>query len=496
MKIYKIAFISIFFFSGFFLGCSSDDSEIFEEDNTLETNETEIVEATQPKTDLEVENFIYRGMSDVYLYNENVEVLAENYFGSQEEKDVYLKPFSSPEDLFEDLMATQDRFSFLIEDFENFNKTSGSDATSGMSYSLVSYCNTCTDVFGFVRLVLPNTPAEEQGVERGMIFTKVDGVQLTTSNFSNLLAPANFNIGLASIEGNTITHLDSTITISQREYLKNPVVISKVLNVEDSKVGYIYYDSFTADFDEELNAAFGDLKAAGVTDLVLDLRYNSGGSVRTASDLAAMITGQFPGKLFMKEQWNEKYQTLYEQGNSQNLLNNFNTTLTTGTAINSLNLNRVFVLTTNSSASASELIINGLDPYIDVIHIGDITTGKFQASVALYDSPNFSEHHTALNASHTYALQPLVLKSLNANNVSDYVDGLTPDIMLIEDVRNLGVLGDPKEPLLKLALDVINNNKVSIPEVKKYDKVGESNMYDSAYQKMYIDEIPVIIEQE
>ncbi|HSP83392.1 MAG TPA: hypothetical protein VLN72_06640, partial [Gillisia sp.] len=191
-----------------------------------------------------------------------------------------------------------------------------------------------------------------------------------------------------------------------------------------------------------------------------------------------------------------KYQAYYEQQDPQSLLNNFNKSLRTGTAINSLNLNRVFVLTTKSSASASELIINGLDPYIDVIHIGDVTTGKFQASVTLYDSPNFSQESSALKATHTYALQPLVLKSLNKNDVTDYVGGLNPDLKQLEDIQNLGTLGDPNEPLLKTALDVIKGNRVSLKDVKTYPGVGESAMFHPNYKEMYLDDFSLPVSEE
>src|SRR5690606_22500879 len=79
-----------------------------------------------------------------------------------------------------------------------------------------------------------------------------------------------------------------------------------------------------------------------------------------------------------------------------------------------LNLDKVYVLTTNRTASASELIINGLSPYIDVVQIGDRTTGKSQASVTLYDSENFSKQNA--NPSHKYAIQPLVAVSVNSED--------------------------------------------------------------------------------
>lgn len=483
-------YLFVFFAAIFFISCSED---------TVEVEKATAATATTPPVTpaYEVENFIYRGMSDVYLYKNDVAVLKENYFASQAEKNNYFSTISSPEALFKKFMSSQDRFSYLIENYKEMDKMySGTTSTTGMEFGLVNYCNGCSEVLGYVRNVLPGSNADENGVKRGMIFNRISGQQLTTSNYSSLLAGTTYTIGLAKIEDNNVSNLPQEITLSKKSHSSNPVVISKTLDIDGTKVGYLYYNSFDAEFDEELNTAFGDFKGNGITDLVLDLRYNGGGSVRTATDLAAMITGQFPGKVFMKEKWNEKYQAYYEQQDPQSLLNNFNKSLRTGTAINSLNLSRVFVLTTKASASASELIINGLDPYINVIHIGDVTTGKFQASVTLYDSPNFSEESAALKTSHTYAMQPLVLKSLNANNVSDYSNGLNPDLLQREDITNLGTLGDVNEPLLKTTIDYIKGNRVSIKDVKTYTPVGDNAMFEPNYQAMYLDDLSLPVIEE
>ena len=488
MKIYKLILIALIF-GGISTSCSDDADD---------------VGITPPapgeQRNLVVENFVYRGMNNIYLYKADVPKLADNVFATQSERNDFLDNYDSPEDLFDNgVTASQDNFSFLVDDYvELENLFSGISKTSGLSYGLVYYpgCSptACSEIFAFVRLVLPNTSAEEEGLERGMIFNRVDGQQLTDTNFSTLLAPDSFTIGLAKQEGSSINNLEDTFTLTKREYVKNPVFVSKVIETEGKKVGYIYYDSFTADFDKELNDAFGTLKAANVTDLVLDLRYNGGGSVRTATDLAAMITGQFAGELFMKEQWNADYQAYLESTPElqERLLNKFNTTLKTGEIINSLNLSKVYVLTTNRSASASELVINGLDPYISVIQIGGTTRGKFQASVTLYDSQNFGR--TNANTTHTYAIQPLVLKSVNSAGVSDYVNGLDPNYEIFEDYQNLGQLGDINEPFLKLALDVILGNRISIPEpFEQFKPVGESGMDQLDYQKMYIDKIPELL---
>ena len=482
MKIYKLIIYTLLL-GGFVTSCADD------KDDALDKPPID-------GRDLTVENFIYRGLNEIYLYKADVPELADNFFPTQTEKDDFLDNYATPEDLFYDgLLAPQDRFSFLVDDYVSLeNLFSGISTTNGLSYGLVRNCQSCAEIFGYVRYVLPGTPADTQGIKRGDIFNTIDGTQLTDVNYNTLLTPENFTIGLATINGNSVASNGVTVNLTKQEYTTNPILISKTLDVDGKKVGYLFYTSFTSDFDTQLNDAFGEFKAEGVSELVLDLRYNGGGSVRTATDLASMITGQFAGEIFTKEEWNADYQAYFESTTDlkERLLNKFNSTLKTGDLINSLNLGRVFILTTSRSASASELVINGLIPYIDVVQIGETTTGKFQASVTLYDSPDFGRLNA--NPNHTYAIQPLVLKSTNSAGVSDYINGLVPDFEVSEDFENLGMLGDPNEPFLKVAIDVILGNKVSIPAgYEIFKPIGESGMDQIDYQKMYIDNTPPII---
>ncbi len=483
MKIFKTVLLTLLF-STFFVSCSTDQDD-------------EKPPVVTPTTDLTVENFVYRGMNEIYLYKADVPVLANNYFASQTEKNDFLDNYASPEDLFYDgLRASQDKFSWIVDDYVELERSfSGISKTSGLSYGLVRYCRECSEVFAYVRYILPNTPAAASGLERGDIINRVDGQQITDQNFNQLFAPDSFTVSLATLGEGTITPTDETFDLTKiAAYDTNPVFIAKTLDVDGQKVGYLMYNSFTSDYDPQLNAAFGQFKADGVTDLILDLRYNGGGSVRTATDLASMITGQFPGELFMKEVWNAEYQAYFESEAPARLLNNFNTSIKSGEAINSLNLNQVYVITTNRSASASELVINGLKPYITVVQVGETTTGKFQASVTLYDSSNFGKPNA--NPNHTYAIQPLVLKSVNSAGVSDYINGLAPDIEISENFRTLGVLGDVSEPMLNVAVNAVIGNRISINnDFKKYEFVGESTMKDLNYQRMYIDNVPALIEK-
>lgn len=444
-----------------------------------------------PSNDLEIKNFIWRAMNDIYLYKADVPDLADNRFATQAELNEFLQGFSSPENLFyQGLVAEHDEFSFLVADYRQLERTfDGLNISNGMQYGVIAYSETAQEVLGYVRYVLPGTSAEEQGIKRGDLFNTVDGVQLTRENYYRLLQPANYTIGLAEINGNEISSTGETATLQKEEYSTNPVYIAEVLETSAGKVGYLMYNGFTGSFDAVLNETFAMFKAEGITDLIVDLRYNSGGAVETAKDLASMITGQFNGEIFSKEQWNKDYQTLLETTAPESLINRFNSRIRTGEAINSLGLGKAYFITTLRTASASELLINSLKPYIEVIQVGENTTGKFQASTTLYDSPDF--RRSGANLGHTYAVQPLIYKTLNANNVSDYVDGLPPDVEISENVRNLGILGDPREPLLAVVLDLIEGRApaMSSSNKKRFKVLGESGMYDHLYQQMYAEDI-------
>ncbi|OAB78182.1 S41 family peptidase [Cochleicola gelatinilyticus] len=399
---------------------------------------------------IDIQDFIYRGLNYYYLYKADTPELANDAFINDQAKNEFLQGFETPESLFSYLKSPQDRFSILIDDYVILeNSLSGITLNNGMEFGLVFYPDNSGNVFGYVRYVLPNTSASEMNLQRGDIFNKVNGVQLTENNFNELLAPDTYTLSLATFNGQTITETNEEVTLTKVQYTENPVLLSKTLTIENEKIGYLMYNAFTRSFVSDLNAAFGEFAANGVTELVLDLRYNGGGSVETATDLASMITGQFNNQVFYSEQWNEDRQADEAEDGL------FDNTITGGAATNSLNLNRVFVLTTQRTASASELVINGLEPYIDVVQIGLNTTGKFQASRLLYDAPAPDFNRSQANPGHTYAMLPLIFKTANANGNTDYIDGLIPDIELGEDFSNLGMLGDVNEPLLAEAIEII-----------------------------------------
>lgn len=443
---------------------------------------------------LQSRDFIWKGMNLYYLWQGNVPDLADTRFQTQTQLNQYIQGFTSPEVLFDNLLfekGTTDRFSVIFSDYTLLEQAlTGSSATTGMDYGLRFKQGSTTDIFGWVRYVLPNTDAASKGVQRGMIFHAVNGTPLTASNYISLLSQNTFTINLADFDGGNIIPNGQSINLSRAPYNENPVLVSNIILQGDKKIGYLMYNGFFANFETQLNQAFTDFISQGVTHLVLDLRYNSGGSVATCTRLASMITGQFTGQVFASQQWNQKVMDFYvSQNNTEALINRFTTSLGNGAAISSLQMNQLIVLTTPSSASASELLINGLKPYINVVQIGGVTSGKNVGSVTLYDSPNFTKNN--INPSHKYAMQPLVLKIVNKDGFGDYADGISPNAsnILVENLENLGVLGSPSEPFLNAALQYIQTNgrPIAGKKVELFAPLSDSKKILQFGTEMYVE---------
>lgn len=444
----------------------------------------------QPASTVDIQDFIYKAMNIWYLYKPEVPDLSNDRFATQGELNDFLTSFSSPEALFDALTAPQDEFSFIVDNYlELESALAGISLNHGMEYGLVPYPGSQTDVLGYVHYIIPNSDASVKGLERGMIFNTINGAQLTRDNYNLLQELESYEIGFATYDGTNVTPTGETVTLVKSEITENPIHVARTHTVEGEKVGYLMYNGFTANFDAELNNVFATFQAEGISDLILDLRYNGGGSVETAVDLSSMVTGQFNNEIFATQVWNPELQAVFEQNNPEDLIDRFNTTIRTGEAINSLNLNRLYVITSSRTASASELVINGLDPYIEVIQVGGTTTGKFQASTTFYDGPAPNFNRNDANPGHLYAIQPLIYTSANANGETGFIDGLPPDVEIFEDLTNLGVLGEVTEPLLEAALDDLFGRSMQNYNTIPYKEAGNSKMHLLNYERMYVDEI-------
>lgn len=447
-----------------------------------------------PPASLDIQDFIWKGMNQYYLWQADVPNLSDDRFADQNELNTFLKGYPVPEELFDALRVdkTIDRFSWIVDDYLELEGTlQGTTKNNGVDFGLSRKPGSTTEIFGYVRYIIANSDASNKNIKRGDFFTAVNGTQLTLSNYESLLFGSNetYTLNLADYNGTTIVANGKSVELTKTVLSENPILINKVITSGSHKIGYLMYNGFYANYDTQLNEAFASLKSQGVTDLVLDLRYNGGGSVQTATRLASMITGQFTGQVFAKQQWNAKINAYFETNNPGALINNFTDKIGT-TAINSLNLTKVYILTTQSTASASELVINGLEPHINVIQIGDVTVGKNVGSVTLYDSATFGAENR--NPNHRYAMQPIVLKIVNSTGFGDYFNGLQPDYLLKETISTYGVLGDPSEPLLSTAIGKITGTTRMLKQNTgvDFEFFKDAKSIKGIQNQMYIEKAP------
>lgn len=412
---------------------------------------------------VEIQDFIWKGLNYYYLWKDNVPNLANTKTDDSEAYFNLLNSKSDPEDFFESLIYNRqnvDKWSWIVDDYIALEQSfQGISKSNGVDFRLMYESGSNNDIFGYVRYIMPDSDASTKDVQRGYIFDAINGQQLTIGNYRSLLFDNDtYTMNFADLNGGNPVSNGKSVELTSVEYQENPVYIAKTLDIEGTKIAYLMYNGFTSSFDQQLNAAFAQFIADGATELILDLRYNSGGSVRTSTYLASMITGQFYDELFAKERWNDEIQEWYETNQPTWIENRFlneivkhnqNDEVVLQESINSLNLTNVYVLTTGSSASASELIINGLNPYINVVTIGTTTSGKYTGSITLYDSENFGRENA--NPNHTWAMQPIVLETVNKLGENDK-DGFDPTIEVNESLNNFGVLGEITEPLLATAI--------------------------------------------
>ena len=435
-------------------------------------------------TNLDIQDFIWKGLNQYYLWQADVPNLADGRFANQTELDTFLKGYPAPEDLFDALLfKSKDRFSWIVPDYLVLEQElQGTSLNNGVDFRLSRISEGSNDLIGYVRYILPGSNASTKDIKRGDLFNRVNGTQLTISNYQSLLGADSYTLNFADYNGTAFVSNGKTVALTKTTLDENPIFINKVIVNGTHKIGYLMYNGFYSKYDTQLNDAFGFLKSQNVTELVLDLRYNGGGSVQTATRLASMITGQLTGQVFSKLQWNQK--------NSFRDINYPFPDKIDATPINSLNLTKVYILTTKSTASASELIINGLKPYLNVVQIGELTYGKNVASVTLYDSPNFGAANR--NPNHRYAMQPIVAYTVNSAGFGDYPDGITPTYELKEYINTLGVLGDANEPLLSTAIGKITGTSRMVKQSQGKDFIyfNDSKSMNGLQNQMYLDKIP------
>jgi hypothetical protein len=268
--------------------------------------------------------------------------------------------------------------------------------------------------------------AAADGVLRGWAVLSIDGADMVNGNDQTTINTLNAGLSPSSSgeshvfvfqDGNGVSH---SVTMQASAVTETPVPVVSTTAAATGTVGYLLFNDHIATAEQELIAAINQLKSATVSDLVLDLRYNGGGYLDIASELAYMIAGPQPtaGQTFDQQTFNSKYPTTNPVTGAALSPTPFHTTTQgfsapPGAALPYLGLSRVFVLTGPGTCSASEAIINGLSGVnVQVIQIGSITCGK---PYGFYPQDNCGTTYFSIE-----------FQGNNAKGFGDYPDGFAP----------------------------------------------------------------------
>jgi carboxyl-terminal processing protease len=390
-------------------------------------------------------HWIWDGMNDVYLWERYIPDLDPDY---QED----------PEQYFYDLLYSGDRDSWIVDDydalvamFDGVELANGISARPGLIND--------TKVISIVEFVTPDSPAEDSGISRGDIIVAIDGKSLTADNYYPLFyqTTATFEFGDWTQTG--VVPNGRKITLTAIELNQNPIIHSEVIDYQGKKIGYLVYTQFTEGRNREwyfaLNDVFEAFKTAGVSDVVVDLRYNRGGSLDLSAYIASTLGSRSAmenGDVYVHLVWNDYYNQYWKDSDLDDDgvpdgANSAQLVIPLPESDLNLDLSTVYFLTTESTASASESLMTGLYPYADVVQIGTTTYGKCYGSVTIDD--------WEVPKRHNWAMQPIVLKYSNADGFTDFVSGIDPDYEVEDNLVHAVPFGSFEDPMLAKALELI-----------------------------------------
>ncbi|GAB3895372.1 hypothetical protein GCM10028803_11820 [Larkinella knui] len=439
------------------------------------------VGSTPSKADQSVNNWILENMREVYYWNDKIPA---NLDTTQDPESFF---YSLLYDYTNKANPERDRFSWIQPSADELKSSlSGEEKTTGLEVQYFLRAQGSTDVIIKVLYALPGSPAAKAGLKRGDIITSINGQKLTTGNYASLAYdPTTFNYGLAKLENGKIVDTDVVKTVTAEVVQQNPVFLDSIYAIGGKTVGYLVYNQFipgpngsaTPIYDQKLEQVFSKFKARGVNELVLDLRYNPGGYVSSSVKLASMIAkGVDNTKTYYRMEYNKDVMAeIAKENQTDDLITRFQTKSQNIGG----NLSRVFILTTEGTASASELIINGLKPFMPVITIGETTYGKNVGSITISDETGKIK----------WGMQPIVFKSFNALNQSDYSTGFTPTIAKTEPLA-VKQLGDIDELYLNTALSQITGSvtaRISAEQGAKLPAIGSTVERRAGGSNMFIE---------
>lgn len=420
------------------LGCTKDRQDGPPDDPQLAENGT-------------TNRWIIGHMRDVYYWNTSIP------------RDRELDFRLGPEAFFDGILHPDDQFSWIELADDLLSGNSGISTTVGLGIGLLRIQN--DGVVIAVRYVLEGSPAHAAGIKRGDAITAINGREMNMQNYNSVLddyyGSEPFTVRLGRFVDKGIT-IDREVELTPvRNFQEKAIHYRSVIETPSQrKVAYLFYNRFLNNQPMELLEAFDYFKSEGAQDLVLDLRYNLGGGIWIAGILSGLIQAGFDEhQPFIQYKYNSNYRdqivTYYQLfGGDSDDPEDIASANQIVRAIKELNLNlpRVYIIATGSSASASELVINNLRPFLsdaNVVHIGDQTVGKNEGSITIVDERTPRQIK--------WGIQPIVVKLANKAGFGDYPDGLTPHYRINEwNYLPWAPIGSTDDPLLAQALALID----------------------------------------
>lgn len=406
---------------------------------------------TGPVTQKEINNWILDSMRYFYLWNEHLPATADT------------QPSATA--FFNGLKHSADRFSVLYDpnDFSTYPKYML--YIFGIDFTVIDWPKAPGGVIGVIKFVLPNSPAAQQGLQRGSYFTRINGTILNSSNATKvseeLLQQSSGSFTLASVTNDSVKETGA-VTISAQALGEDPITEETTLTLNGKKVGYLFYNYFNDNYNESLISVFKGFKSTDISELILDLRYNPGGSVAAAAMLTALIApGINEQSVFAKYSGNARLGQRTISFRSALSFPEAGSPIAFSTLEAArLSLQRVFILTGPQTASAAELVTNNLKPYTQVVTIGQSTYGKDKGAAIISDLRNPKRI--------PWILLPITYNLANANGEGDYAQGLTPQYQVNEmSYHPLSPIGNTADPLIAKAISILNGNgrqKTPAPE--------------------------------
>lgn len=413
-----------------------------------------------------VNDWIHEEMSIYYLWNDKL----------PRSPDYSLRPnifFSSILNTYHSASNPDgDRFSWIQEDYtELLDNLSGvSSDEIGFEYIFAWADKQKSHYYALVLYPRTGTDAEAKGINRGRFITKINGQNITPQNYRDLfggtgtkrLSMADWTYDAVDKQYFLDNSGEVTIQMHNR-YAENPVYMDSVYTYENSKVGYLVYNFFGRDrgnnsneYDKLLMDRLSEMQSQGIDEMVIDLRYNGGGAVSSAIALAsALVKDRSTDNILVTSQYNTIVHNSLSREFGADYNKDYFIDRVQGTTVSipALNLPRLYVLTSGWTASASEFLINGLKPYMEVILIGETTYGKNVGSISIYEDDD---------PKNKWGMQPIVVKYANSLGHSDFTAGFVPNYKIdeFEDLY-LYEFGDTEDPLLGKAIDLITGGTLA-----------------------------------